>query len=340
LKGKRSYIKIIALIIFILAIILLIKRFPIFLNLIGVIVTSFIISYSLRPYYKFLISKGFNRRFAAIFVILTIILSILLIFTILIPSIFKDSNNINDMLLDIERYVNNFKSPDITLGNNKFISHFINVIYDKVQLLIINTIEKTIETLISAGENILLFLVSPTLIYFFLCDDNLILDGILKLFPTSSKGMIRKVLTHIDKVLERYIITQFELCAIIGILTFIVLLILRVKFPIVLSLINAIFNIIPYFGPIIGAIPILILASLNSLQSVASVGIALMIIQQIEGDIICPKIIGESVSAHPLTILILLLIGGNIGGVLGMIIIVPIWVTIKVLYEDIESYLF
>jgi len=340
LKGKKNYIKIIALIIFIFAIILLIKRFPIFLDLIGVILISFIISYSLRPYYKFLIGKGFNRKFAAVFVILTIILSILLIFTILIPSIFKDSNNINDMLLDIERYINNFKSPDIILGNNKFISHFINVVYDKVQILIINTIEKTIETLISAGENILLFLVSPTLIYFFLCDDNLILNGILKLFPTSSKGMIRKALMHIDKVLERYIITQFELCAIIGILTFIVLLMLRVKFPIVLSLINAIFNIIPYFGPIIGAIPILILASLNSLQSVVSVGIALMIIQQIEGDIICPKIIGESVSAHPLTILILLLVGGNIGGVLGMIIIVPIWVTIKVLYEDIESYLF
>ncbi|MBD8046227.1 MAG: AI-2E family transporter [Clostridium argentinense] len=328
------------LIIFILVFILLMKRFPIFLDLIGVILVSFIISYSLRPYYKFLVRKGLNRRFSAVFVILTIILSILLTCTILIPSVFKDSSNITDMLLDIEKYINNFKSTDITLGNNKFITHFINVVYDKLQIIIINMIEKSIETVILAGENILLFLVSPTLIYFFLCDDNLILNGILKLFPASSKAMFRKVLTHIDKVLERYIITQFELCALIGILTFIVLLALKVKFPLVLSLINAIFNIIPYFGPVIGAVPILILASLNSLKSVVSVGIALMVIQQIEGDIICPKIVGESVSAHPLTILILLLIGGNIGGVLGMIIIVPVWVTIKVLYEDIESYLF
>ena len=64
------------------------------------------------------------------------------------------------------------------------------------------------------------------------------------------------------------------------------------------------------------------------------------IIQQIEGNILSPKITGDSTNMHPIIIIILLLIGEKVGGFIGMIIIVPIAVIIKVIYEDINDYLF
>ncbi|WP_010292907.1 AI-2E family transporter [Clostridium senegalense] len=318
----------------------ILKKFPIFLDLIMVVLLSFIISYSLRPYYKFLIKKGMNSRLSALVVILSIILGIIIIFTILIPSIFNESENLNGLLITIEEYISKFKNLKIPMGNNEYIANFMTVVYEKVQLLFNELANSAIEKIIQLGENILLFLIVPTVIYFFLCDDNLILSGLLKFIPNSERQALRKTLLHIDKVLERYIITQFELCGIIGVLTFFSLAFLKVKFPVLLSVINAIFNIIPYFGPVIGAVPIIILSSMTSIRTAVYVSIVLAIIQQVEGDIIGPKIIGDSVNAHPLTILILLLIGGNIGGIIGMIIVIPIWVTIKVIYEDIEAYLF
>nr|WP_244991459.1 AI-2E family transporter [Clostridium senegalense] len=338
--NKDKIINVSFMIFILFGIYFILKKFPIFLDLIMVVLLSFIISYSLRPYYKFLIKKGMNSRLSALVVILSIILGIIIIFTILIPSIFNESENLNELLITIEEYINKFKNLKIPMGNNEYIANFMTVVYEKVQLLFNELANSAVEKIIQLGENILLFLIVPTVIYFFLCDDNLILSGLLKFIPNSERPALRKTLLHIDKVLERYIITQFELCGIIGVLTFFSLAFLKVKFPVLLSVINAIFNIIPYFGPVIGAVPIIILSSMTSIRTAVYVSIVLAIIQQIEGDIIGPKIIGDSVNAHPLTILILLLIGGNIGGIIGMIIVIPIWVTIKVIYEDIEAYLF
>ncbi|WP_243151863.1 AI-2E family transporter [Clostridium senegalense] len=338
--NKNKIINISFMIFILLGIYFILKKFPVFLDLTMVVLLSFIISYSLRPYYKFLIRKGMNSRLSALVVILSIMLGIIIIFTILIPSIFKESENLNGLLIAIEEYIVKFKNLEIPMGNNEYIASFMTVVYEKIQILFNELAGSAIEKIIQLGENILLFLIVPTVIYFFLCDDSLILNGLLKFIPNSERPALRKTLLHIDKVLERYIITQFELCGIIGVLTFFSLAFLKVKFPVLLSLINAIFNIIPYFGPVIGAVPIIILSSMTSIKTAVYVSVVLAIIQQVEGDIIGPKIIGDSVNAHPLTILILLLIGGNIGGIVGMIIIIPVWVTIKVIYEDIEAYLF
>ena len=130
------------------------------------------------------------------------------------------------------------------------------------------------------------------------------------------------------------------LCLIIGVLSFILLLILRVKFPLVLSIINAVANIIPYFGPIIGGVPIIFIALTGSVTKGIIAAIGVILIQQVEGNFLAPKITGDSTNMHPIIIIILLVLGDKIGGVIGMVLIVPIAVIIKVIYDDIDYYLF
>ncbi|MDB2111168.1 AI-2E family transporter, partial [Clostridium paraputrificum] len=130
------------------------------------------------------------------------------------------------------------------------------------------------------------------------------------------------------------------LSLIVGVITFIALILIRVKFPLWLSILNGIFNIIPYFGPIFGAVPVVFIAFLESPTKALWAALAILIIQQVEGNILSPKITGNSTNMHPLVIIILLLIGESFCGFVGMILAVPIGVIIKVIYEDINYYIF
>ena len=115
---------------------------------------------------------------------------------------------------------------------------------------------------------------------------------------------------------------------------------LRLKMPLVLSVVNGVVNIIPYFGPIIGGVPIVFIAMTSSITKGIIALVGVFIIQQVEGDLLAPKITGDCISMHPVTIILLLMLGEKIAGVAGMILCVPIAVIIKVIYDDINYYLF
>jgi len=82
------------------------------------------------------------------------------------------------------------------------------------------------------------------------------------------------------------------------------------------------------------------MALLNSPQTALWVAIWLYVIQQVEGDFISPKFIGDNISMHPLAVILILVIGGKVGGFFGMVLAVPVGVVVKVIYEDLNYYMF
>ncbi|WP_317739000.1 AI-2E family transporter [Clostridium tetani] len=199
-----------------------------------------------------------------------------------------------------------------------------------------NIFDKTV----SLGENIMDIFIIPIISYYFLVDWKKINSRLIVLFPMKIRTVVQRIMKDIDKILTRYIVVQIILSALIGAVTFIILILLKVDFPILLSVINAFFNIIPYFGPILGSIPAILVALTISTKKALWTAICLYLIQQIEGNIISPKFIGDNISMHPLLIIILLIIGGELWGVLGMILAIPLGVIIKVIYEDLNYYIF
>ena len=116
---------------------------------------------------------------------------------------------------------------------------------------------------------------------------------------------------------------QLILVLIIGALSFIGLTILQVKYALVLAMIAGISELIPYVGPIIGAIPAVFLASSQSLFKAGLVIILYVVIQQLENQIIVPKVMQRSVGLSPLVIIIVMLIGARLAGVVGLLLAVP-----------------
>lgn len=304
------------------------------------IVISFTLSYSLKPLQNLLIKKGLNDKFSAILLILTLIVGLIFTFIILIPSIFKESLTIGNSLDEFKLFINNLQIKLNLLDDNKIVYDILSTLYAKGNRYIISLIENLLKFSGNIGENILSYVVVPIITYYFLSDSSYIENKFLLIFPVKSRNIVKRINKDVDKILGRYIASKFILCLLVGILTFIILTIFDVKFPLILSIFNGIFNIIPYFGPIIGMIPAVILALLKSTKTFLYTLIFLYMLQVIEGNILSPKLTSESVNIHPLLVIIILIIGGEVGGFLGMIFAIPIAVIIKVIYEDLNYYLF
>jgi len=336
---KKIYRLLISLIVFIVLIYVILSSKTI-QEVFYLVFISFIISYTLKPIQRKFTERGVSTRLSAILLISTIIIIAVLSFTFLIPTIIKESLNINQTVNELQTFIENFYEKLKPFNNSKTIYVILDTVYAKADKAFLNTVNKMLDTVLNIGQDILSLTVIPIIAYYFLADSIYIENKFLLLFPARCRTIVKKIINDIDKVLGRYIISQFLLCIIIGILTFIILFSLGVDFPVLLSILNAAFNIIPYFGPIFGAIPAIIMAILKSRNVAIYAALWLYLIQQFEGNILSPKVTGDSVSMHPLLVILLLIIGGKLGGFLGMVLAIPIGVVIKVIYEDLNYYLF
>src|SRR5699024_8782775 len=105
----------------------------------------------------------------------------------------------------------------------------------------------------------------------------------------------------------------------------------------VLSIIMGLTNVIPYFGPIIGAIPAVLITLTISKKLVLFVILAVFIVQIIENNFLSPYIVGKSIRIHPVLIIFALLLGGELGGVVGMIFAVPLLTIGNVIFKHISE---
>ena len=306
----------------------------------NLLIISIVIAYTLKPLRNYFCEKlHISYKKSSLLIILLLLLSFVGLIYCIVPTMLNESGNFGVMLDSIEEYILSlaarFKLDRLPIFETIYIQ-----IGEKINMILSNTSTHLVDNLIDMGENLVTLAIVPITTYYFLADSKLIYNKLLLVLPTDKRVIVKNINKNIDKILSRYILSLLLLCLIIGVLSFILLLILRVKFPLVLSIINAVANIIPYFGPIIGGVPIIFIALTGSVTKGIIAAIGVILIQQVEGNFLAPKITGDSTNMHPIIIIILLVLGDKIGGVIGMVLIVPIAVIIKVIYDDIDYYLF
>ncbi|MBS5883365.1 MAG: AI-2E family transporter [Clostridium sp.] len=339
-KKYKKIINSILVILSILLILILYIRIKTISSIVNIIFIGFILAYALKPL-RDTISEKFklSKKISSISIILTIFLGLILLSYIVIPSIIRESYNIGYILDNIDEYVKNIVYK-LNLNDISFFESIYNQISEEVNIFFSKVTDNLLENLMVCFESLVSLAIVPIVTYYFLVDGDLIYNKLLLILPTEKRIIAKRVISHIDKVLSRYIISQLLLSLIIGALTFIVLVIIDVKFALILGIFNGILNIVPYFGPIIGGVPAIFVALMESPNKALWTLIAIFLIQQIEGNILSPKITGDSTNMHPIIIIILLLVGEKLGGLIGMIVAVPIGVIVKVIYDDINDYLF
>jgi predicted PurR-regulated permease PerM len=142
-----------------------------------------------------------------------------------------------------------------------------------------------------------------------------------------------------DDTLSAYIQGQAIVSVCVGILSLIAYLIIGVDYALILALIAMLTNLIPFIGPFIGTIPAVFVALFNDPISAVWVVLAIIIIQQIESNLISPNVMGQKLKVHPLTIILLLILAGNLAGVVGLILAIPFYAVTKTVVQNVYRLL-
>ncbi|MGG4468922.1 AI-2E family transporter [Paenibacillus alvei] len=189
---------------------------------------------------------------------------------------------------------------------------------------------KLIKGIMGFVNSFVIMMLIPFISFYMLKDIEAVKRAALLLTPNKWRESSVLFLKDVNQSLGSYIRGQLLVCFIIGSLSSISFYFFDLKYPLVLGIIIGITNVIPYFGPIIGAIPAVIIASTMSVKMLIIVVIIIVVLQFLEGNILSPFIVGKSLHMHPLFIMFALLLGGEVGGIVGMVVVVPVLSILKV----------
>ena len=157
----------------------------------------------------------------------------------------------------------------------------------------------------------------------------------MAIFDKKTCDKIEKYIDSTNKIFFKFISSQLIDAIIVGILVTIAMSIIGVKYSVLLGFMIGLFNIIPYFGAIIAvAISILITVITGGISKALIMAIVVIILQQIDSNIINPKIIGNSLEISPLLVIFAVTVGGAYFGVLGMFLAVPVVAVLKIVVND------
>ncbi len=149
--------------------------------------------------------------------------------------------------------------------------------------------------------------------------------------PTRHISRTMDVLSECNQIFTNFIVGKAIDSTIIGLLCFILMQIFRMPYALLLSVIVGITNMIPYFGPFIGAVPGIIILLINNPLTALGFAVMVFVLQQFDGLFLGPKILGGTVGLKPLWIIVSITLGGRIAGVLGMFLSVPVAAVLRYL---------
>jgi predicted PurR-regulated permease PerM len=176
----------------------------------------------------------------------------------------------------------------------------------------------------------------PFWLFYVLQDESRVTKGVLQALHPELRPDVQRLATLIDNVLSAYVRGQLILCLFVGVLATLALSIIGVPFAPVLGLIAGVFEVLPNIGPFLGAIPAILIAVATDPISAIWVALAFFAIQMIENLILVPRISGQSVKLPPALVMLVLVVGGQLAGLWGMLIAVPVTAIIR----DVFLYLY
>lgn len=177
------------------------------------------------------------------------------------------------------------------------------------------------------------YLTIPVWLFYTLKDHPRGVRSFIGMFPPEWRHDVRNCLGIADAVFKNYIRAMLIQGFIIGTMSYVALAILDVKYPIGLAIIAGFTEMIPIIGPIIGAIPAILVALVDDPLKALWVALAFLIIQQVENNFIVPKIQGDFLRLHPGVIIVLLVVAGALGGLLFVILVVPMAAFVRDIYQ-------
>jgi len=299
---------------------------------------AMIISYVLNPIVTMLSDRKMPRTVAVLLIYAVFCGSLVVVLMNVIPMFVEQLQELNE------------HAPELTVRAKNLVDDLNNsMLPDSVQTGINNSIYKIEKKLsesvfdlvnnIGAMVNVLFVLfIIPFLSFYILKDFEVFERTVITYVPKSHRQHTVRLLKDIDAALGSYIRGQFLVCLIVGVLAYIGYWIIGMPYPLLLAAVVAVTNVIPYLGPFFGAAPALLMAATISVKMMILVVVVNTVCQILESNVVSPQVVGRTLHMHPLSIILALLVGGELAGIAGMILAVPIFAALKVIVQHIFAY--
>ena len=312
----------------------------IFLYLIRDVIVLFlfalIIASAIAPIVNILEKIKIPRVFGALFVYILVIGILGFLISLIVPSIARD---VKDLSSNIPNYIEHLSAKFEAI--KKASSRYQDVIiqFQKFLAGIGDFLRKSASNLFSTAINIfggvLSFLVALVISFYLSVQKKGVQNILTSIVPHEHRDYVLNLWERSQVKLGRWLQGQLFLGIIVGVLVYIGLSLLNVKFALLLAVLAGILEIFPYIGPVLAAIPAIILGFLQAPILGLWVLILYIVIQQLENYLIVPLVIGSIVKLNPVAVILSLLIGGKLGGIPGMILAVPITAVVAEFVRDL-----
>ncbi|MBY6036503.1 AI-2E family transporter [Fictibacillus nanhaiensis] len=303
--------------------------FPVFI--------SGLLYYLLRPFIRYLIKKRVPKILAISAVLFGLIFAGSSIAALAFPVIADQLSNITD---DFPKKIGEATEKTGTMITGKSTSFIDSTQVSKLATQRLqkftNSISKDVIALVTTLTNIaLVLLVVPFILFYLLLDDKKFFHYFLKLVPRHMEHDVDAILRDIDSTLSSYIKGQVLVAVFVGVFMYAGYLLIGLKFALVLALFAVLTNVIPFLGPFIGVFPALLVGLIQDPLMAVKVAIVTLIVQQVEGNILSPQIMGKKLHIHPLTIILIVLMAGAAFGFIGLLLAIPAYAVMKTIISNL-----
>lgn len=335
---KRQIRLALTILILVVLLILILVSLSKLLNLLKILFLAIVTAYILTPI-SALLERYMARAYAIAVIITAIGLFLSLFFLFMLPSLIGEIKSIYERLPLVIGYFRKLLQGAETslnrLGIPDGIKDSILAYTDSFQFSTMVYFKDIVNRLISGATEIPSFFISLVLAFYFLKDREYFGRVLVNIIPIKSRPSVRQVLSEINQILHRFIRGEVLIASIVGAMTTTGYLLVGLPYALVLGFVAGIFEFIPYFGPWLGAVPAIIVALVKGTKTLVWTIGTIVLIQQLEGAVIAPKILGNVVELHPAYIILTLWLGGIFFGIVGMFLAVPILLMSRVIIKHI-----
>lgn len=308
------------------------------------IIGTGIFYYLLSPMVIRLSKRGVNRHLSIW--IIYIVVTLLLVWGIatIVPIVQRQTtafiDNLPDYIESMDQMLNRIPFlPDLeevfpdTAKNVQSIDY--NNLYKQFQPIVSSTfggLGSVIGTVSTVAAGLVTI---PILLYYMLLEGYKLLPVVTNFIPNKYRQTWKTIFYQSHYQIGRYIRGQIIVAIIVGIMFSIGYTIIGLDYAISLGVLAMFLNVIPYLGSVISAVPALIIGLITSPFMFVKVAIVLMVENVIEGRFVQPQILGSNLEIHPITILVVLLGAGRLFGLTGVILAVPAYAVLKVIFTEL-----
>lgn len=304
-------------------------------NVLALLFVSLVLASAINPWVKTLKKHGWPRLLSMILIYVVLILFVGAVVYLLIPPLaeqFVDlGNNLptySEKLRALVEAMQNY-STSHGLANN-----FAQAV-DSISSGFVGLTGQALTALYNVFSGIFSILLVLVFTFYMIVEEEAIKKLVRLLSPKHQEDYVIGLVDRMEDKIGLWLRGQLFLCLIIFVAVYIGLTILGVKYALLLALIAGITEAIPYLGPILGAVPTILLTVVQSPTLALLAAALFLIIQQTENNLLVPLVMKKAVGMNPIISISVLMIGFTVGGVVGALLSIPVTTALSVLVEDL-----